>query len=322
MNEKLLIDLYRKINSSELQIEIALSYVKEFEQFLKGNNQSVEKADIEIIKNYIRLLIDKKLNTIDRLVAIARYFYLINRNDIYIYFTSILGRSGVIDSIKEKLKKMGGEDIANNLFENLAEPPLGSDFCEVNKFTAEMMERFEKSLSPPVYKKVLAGNHHQIPPQAFSEEKEIFDSFNSWEEYLKDKHRRKVAELQKYCDENKVWYEQVITQPVVDFVKKNQEILSAFKQGNKLYITKIPYNPDEYLKQSDPVLKRYYACHCPLARESILNDHINISPNWCYCSGGFAKFPFEVILGRELEVELLECVLGGSDRCRFAIELP
>lgn len=310
------------MNSSDGQIQIALGYVGELEQFLTRNNLSFENADIEIIKKYIHLLIDNDKNSTDRLVAIARYFYLINRNDIYIYFTSILGRIGVIDSIKNNLKELGGEEITWKLFNNFCEPPLGIDFQEVNRFTAEMMERFENNLSPPVYKKILAGNHHQISPHAFSEEKELFNSSDSLEEYLKDRHRRKVAELQKYCDEGKVWYEQIITQPVVDFVRENQEILSAIKINNKLYITKIPYDPDRYLKETDPVLKRYYACHCPLARESILNDQIKISPNWCYCSGGFAKFPFEVILNCELEVELLECVLNGSERCRFAIELP
>lgn len=322
MNEKLLSDLYQKLIYPDSQIKQAINYVKEFENYLKQQNLTMEETEIEDIKNYLEFLITENKNNADRLVAIARYFYLISKNEIYIYFTKILGRIGVVESIKGNLNKLKGNDFTESIFDNLKEPPLGSDFLLVNKFTADMMDRFEKNLSITQRKKVLAGNHHQIPAKAFKTEKEKFNSFDTWDEYLKDRHRRKVAELQEHCDQNKVWYEQKITQPVVDFVKNNQEILSAVKKDNCLMVTKIPYDPDRYLKESDPLKKKYYACHCPLARESILSDQVNISPHWCYCSGGFAKYPFEVILDQELEVELLECVLKGDDRCRFAIKLP
>ena len=140
--------------------------------------------------------------------------------------------------------------------------------------------------------------------------------------YLKERHQRRVLELQKYCDEGKVWFEQIITQEVVEHVRTNQEVLSAVRKDDTLYVTKIPYETQQYLTETDPIKKRYYYCHCTLAREAILNDSQNIDPNWCYCSAGFAKFPFEVILGKEeMEVTVLESVLSGSDKCRFAIKL-
>ena len=153
-----------------------------------------------------------------------------------------------------------------------------------------------------------------------NQEKEYYKKAESLDIYLKERHERKVKELQEYCDENKVWYEQVITQEVVDFVKNNQEILSAVKKENTLYVTKIPYEPDKYLKESDLILKRYYACHCSFARESILSQE-EVDFKWCYCSAGYAKFPFEVILEKELDVQVLESPLKGDKICRFAISL-
>ena len=85
-------------------------------------------------------------------------------------------------------------------------------------------------------------------------------------------------------------------------------------------MTKIPYDIVSYLKETDKTKKRYYACHCPFVRESILTTD-KVSKNWCYCSGGFAKFPFEQVLGRELKVTLMKSVLAGDDVCRFAIEI-
>ncbi len=45
------------------------------------------------------------------------------------------------------------------------------------------------------------------------------------------------------------------------------------------------------------------------------------SKEWCYCSGGYAKYPFEIILEQDLEVKLLETPLDGDHVCRFEIDL-
>jgi hypothetical protein len=127
--------------------------------------------------------------------------------------------------------------------------------------------------------------------------------------------------LQQYCDEKKIWFEQVITQEVIDYVRSNQEILSAVRDGDQLYVTKIPYDTLSHLAESEPRKKAFYACHCPFARESILSVTQSISENWCYCSGGFEKFPFDVILGQELKVKVLNTALKDDPICRFEISL-
>ena len=69
-------------------------------------------------------------------------------------------------------------------------------------------------------------------------------------------------------------------------------------------------------------MRRYYACHCPLARAAILDGKVKIPAVFCYCSGGFEKFAFDNIFGEPAEVEMLESVLNGDERCRFAITIP
>jgi hypothetical protein len=86
-------------------------------------------------------------------------------------------------------------------------------------------------------------------------------------------------------------------------------------------VTKIPYAPKQYLQATDPVLQRYYACHCPLVR-SALRDGVQISPTFCYCSGGYEKLHFDVIFEESIDVELLESALNGDVRCRFANKIP
>jgi predicted hydrocarbon binding protein len=69
-------------------------------------------------------------------------------------------------------------------------------------------------------------------------------------------------------------------------------------------------------------MKRYYACHCAWARESILSDDVDVSADFCHCSGGFTKQPWEAALDQPLEYEMVKSVLKGDDECSFVIQLP
>jgi len=110
-------------------------------------------------------------------------------------------------------------------------------------------------------------------------------------------------------------------QDVVDYVKEHQDIQTGIRQGDRIIVRKIPYNPDAWIKEADPLLKRFHACHCPFSRFSILTQ-MPVPDLWCYCSGGFTKLFFDYLYERDLEVELLESVLPGGESCRFAIRLP
>ena len=92
--------------------------------------------------------------------------------------------------------------------------------------------------------------------------------------------------------------------------------------GDIVYETKIPFLTRQYLAERDPVLKRYYACHCPWVRESLRRQSTRLVEDFCYCSGGFHKKVFEVIFAQPLKVDVLESALKGNLRCRFAIHLP
>jgi predicted hydrocarbon binding protein len=49
---------------------------------------------------------------------------------------------------------------------------------------------------------------------------------------------------------------------------------------------------------------------------------VKIKDTFCNCSAGFHKKTFEVIFEKTLKVDVLESILKGDDRCRFAIHLP
>jgi hypothetical protein len=131
-----------------------------------------------------------------------------------------------------------------------------------------------------------------------------------------------LNQLEHIKDEGGLFFSQEITDEVIEFVRSDPEISQGVRQGNTLYVTKIPYMAKEYLAETDPDRKRYYYCHCPWARESLRQSEGPVSARFCQCSAGFHKKPWEVIFGRRLEVDVLESVLKGDLRCRFAIHLP
>ena len=77
-----------------------------------------------------------------------------------------------------------------------------------------------------------------------------------------------------------------------------------------------------YINETDERKKRYYACHCPFARGSILAEGAEVSRTLCYCSLGHAKVMWEAILKMELDGEVLQSVLGGDLMCKYVIYLP
>jgi hypothetical protein len=314
-------EFLRGRNQTEDAIRAALDYVKEFEKYLAPRGKDLGTVDVDDIRAYAAELIADGKNTMDRFLALARYVYMVGLNDVYIYFTAILGGREVVASISDKLAAVAGEDTRNSVFEDILLPPLGSVPEEYPAVTARLVDRLQE-LGTAACREVLTDNHHGIPVQAFDRHKEWLREAGSIDAFLKKVHDEAVAELERYMSEGKIWYEQKITPDVVEFVKGNQEVLSAVRDGKYLYMTKIPYAPDAWLKESDPMIKRYLACHCPLARAALITSEPRIPMDWCYCSGGFEKLMFDVVFDEPTEVEVLESVLAGDPRCRFRVKIP
>ena len=66
-------------------------------------------------------------------------------------------------------------------------------------------------------------------------------------------------------------------------------------------------------------LARPVRCYCPLLRG--LPDGENVSTTYCQCSRGFVEKVWEKVLGRPVQVEILESCAAGAPECKFAIHL-
>jgi hypothetical protein len=317
---------YRKyLRKREMKVEAvedAVSTVMEFETRLRVDGKDFESATLDDLKEYISGLILGRLNTEDRLLALSRYFWLTKRNDFYSHFAAILGGRGVYESIGERLREVAGEEKYNEVFNGFSQPPLGSPPDAYPACTKELVDRLGTSLTPEQVKAALAGNHHRIPQGHFADMIKRWEKAATMKEFLEGEHEHLVAELEETMKAGRLWYEQVITPEVVEYVKNDQTIQNGVLVGDVVLKSKIPFAPDKWLREKDPKIRRYYACHCQLARDAILNDAAKPLSTFCYCSAGYEKLPLEVVLGVPLEVEVLENVLAGGEKCRFAIKIP
>lgn len=311
-----MLEIYKKNN--------LMSEYSEAVSLLKGiENKYGDLSNFspDIIDSVVEEMIINKANTVDNFVVLMRYYRAVKLDDLFIYLTQYTGMIDVLESILKRTKQLIGDERYKKVFNGFTVPVLGTSPKKLPSYVKDLMKRFNDNFTEKEIKQFLTGNNHNLSEKSQLREKLEYENSESFEEYLVGRHKRKVNELKDYMQNNQIWFEQKITQEVINYVEGNQEILSGKLINDKLYITKIPYDTNAFINAFDPIEKRYYACHCPFVRESIISRSDDIDEKFCYCSAGFAKFPFEVILNQKLGIKCIETVLGGSEICRFEIDM-
>jgi len=187
-----------------------------------------------------------------------------------------------------------------------------------------IMKHMAPLLTPEEARDAWFKVQHGIPVEIWHKsdmaEKEKYLKSGNIDQYLDLKRLERDTLLTRLRDEDKLWYTVEINDEVLEFVKSDPEMEVGQREGDKIYISKIPYNAVRYLHETDAKMKRYYACHCPLLREAILNDQ-PVSAEVCSCSLGHASH-YLAGLDQELKGEVLESAIQGNARCRFVFYLP
>jgi hypothetical protein len=87
-------------------------------------------------------------------------------------------------------------------------------------------------------------------------------------------------------------------------------------------------SPGTRLERAGDVIYQYYTprsysrpmrCFCSLVKG--LPEAETVSPTYCECSRGFVEWTWELILGRPVQVEVIETCMTGASECKFAIRL-
>lgn len=303
---------------SDQQIETALRLAERFEDYIAENG----KPDAATTWEFSKILIHEGNNTHANYLAMARYGTFIHNNDIYIAVLELLDGAEAQPNLYHRLAERFGEALRDEVFAEVGIAPLGIPSTEKPVYMFPVLERLIDKVGQLETEKLLKVCLRDLPDDYYRYERSKLNRSNNIDDYIRKKHRAFVQQLRLTQRKGQLFFAQEVTDDVIAYVKNNPEIESGVREGNILYVTKIPYNTKQYLLETDPTIKRYYACHCPWAREAIRNGGVNLNPTFCNCSGGFSKKPWEVIFSQTLDVDMLESVIKGDLRCRFAIHLP
>ncbi len=292
------------------------------ERLDKMSEKGVDHASVEDVDHLISALLKEQTLGLEMFYGLMRYFYMIGRTDLYIRLTQYTGGIGVFERILNRLEKVKGDVARKRITEKFTLPLLGTTPEKLPLYTEKLMILLKDELpTESLFERVLSGNNHGIPDEAFYEEKAAYEASESLTAYLNSYHQRQIETLRAHAESGKPWFEQKMTHDVVDFVASNPEIQGGVYKDGYIYETKIPYDIIKFLEAKTHTDKRYYACHCPFARERITDDLKDIDALWCHCSGGFVKRRYEVIFGRPLKAKPLENALKGDEYCRFMIDV-
>ena len=183
------------------------------------------------------------------------------------------------------------------------------------------MDRFDKIIDKNTSKKVLSKVRHGMKPSQSAWAREKFLKIGNLDEFIKQSLDESISHFEKLYIEKTDFYGDIITKEVLDFLKTSPSTLAGVRDGDKIIITAFPANMQKYLTAADSKMKRYYACHCPFAKESILAEK-TVSSTLCYCSFGHVKNFWEAVFDRELDGEVLTSALKGDIKCEYFIYIP
>jgi hypothetical protein len=248
------------------------------------------------------------------LLALARYGRFLKNNEIYVAALELLDGAEVMGNLSQKLAAEVGPVRRDAIFAGIPLPTPGTSGAE----------KAARMVDPAVCHRVLGDGLRDLKDEWYLDERRKFQECGGVDAYLVRKKGDLVAELERIQAEGGLYFSQPVTPEVLDFVRCTPEIGGGVRQGNILYVVKIPYQAHEYVTAADNQHRRYAYCHCPWVRESLHPGRhlLQVSATFCECSVGFVKKPWEVIFDRHLEAEVVESVLEGDLWCKIAVHLP
>ena len=298
------------------QMDAAIALVERFEAFAAsaGGVLSTEMAWA-----FSEQLIREGQNTKDNYLVLARYGLFTGNNTLFVAILELLDGAEAQGNLYRRVAEQFGTNVRDEVFAGIGVAPLGLPTPAKPRMMHPVIERLAARVGEQACRALLADSLRDLPDEHYVQERQRYQEANSLDEYLRRRKQAFVEQLETCQREGRLFFAQEITAEVIAFVNDDPEIGGGQREGNIVYETKIPFMTTRYLAETDPVLKRYYYCHCPWAREAIKNGDVTLMAAFCQCSAGFHKKPWEAALQRPIQVQVLESVLKGDLRCRFAI---
>ena len=313
-----------KNNVSQEKADDFIAILNEFNKYLEKKDLTVDSIPTGGILEYTEYVIENgSEKVLELLIALYHYAHFTKKYDYIIEITDIEESSNAMDNLYLRIAEQFDEKIRDEIFEDMDIPPLGVNPEKTPEFTKEIMKRLEHKLGVENTIKLLTPCLHGRPIEPIKKDREDFLRLNDIDEFLRLKKQQLIERVQKHQKEGTLEYAQYVDEEVVDYIKNSPTISPGIREGDKIIVTKIPYQIRKALNAEDERMKRYYTCYCAWVRGAIKNGtEKEISPNFCHCSAGFIKLYWDIIFDQPTKVEPIETPLTGKVECKFAIHIP
>lgn len=301
------------------EISNAIVLIEHFDEFLQMPGQSPSR---ETTWEYSQLLISRQMNTTENYITLIRYCAYIQEREMQVAFLELVDGGEVSENLYQKVATQFGEVLRDEVFDGIGIAPYGIGTPQKPAYVHPVIQRMNQKLGTNTVCQFLSGCMRDLPDEMYDDDIQMFFETGNIDDFITKRKEKFLNKLEKCMQQGKLFFAQEITPEVLAFVRSEPEIGGGKRVGQVIYETKIPFMTREFLEEEDPLMRRYYYCHCPWTREAIRRGNVSIAENFCYCSGGFHKKLWELIYECPLKVEVLESVAWGNDCCRFAIHLP
>ena len=283
---------------------------------------TLDSVTAERVRLFAASMIDRGLNEHNGFVGIYVYADMIENRDLQVAILDLFDGFEILGNLYRAIGEELGAEAQARIFEGVELPPLGTTPLEWTRVNAVVFPRLESMADAATVRRILRSGLRNLPDADYLPIRERYEEFDDIDAFLDDRGRRHLDALTNHRDEGSLYIGQMIDDAVLQFVRSNPEIGRGVRRGTTILETKIPHQSIEYLAADDLATKQYRVCHCPVVKESMVHDDLEISSTFCDFCPSFNAKPWEVIFGHKLEYDVLESARRGGRWCRFAIHLP
>ena len=282
----------------------------------------LDAATADQVASFASLMVAEGRNERQRFVGIYLYAGMIGNYDLQVGVLELFDGFEILGNLYRVVGAELGDEARAAIFENVALPQIGTSPLDWTRVNAVVFPRLEAMTDADTVKRILRSGLRDLPDADYFPIKERYAAINDTDAFLEDRGRRHLERLTRHRDEGTPYFNQLIDDDVLEFVRANPEIGQGVRSGTTIIEVKIPHQSIEYLAAIDLATKQYRVCHCPVVKESMDHHDLSIPSTFCEFCPSFNAKPWEVIFGKKLEYEVLESVKRGGEWCKFAIHLP
>ncbi|MFX0172995.1 MAG: hypothetical protein ACFE9L_13865 [Candidatus Hodarchaeota archaeon] len=306
----------------ENEIPNHLEAINGFIQFLEEKNETIKSFSYGNLIEYADQLSSKDSVAARHLIiGLWKYFPFIGMHNHMEELLDIAESFPAMKTLYDRIAEWHGEAVRDEIFKGIEIPPLGTHPEKKPQITKSVMKRLEEKLGKEKTIELLRPCLHRGQPVGTDKEK--LHELRDLDKFLKIQREQFVKEVEKHRNDGTAMFAQLVDDEALEYVKTVPTMGAGVRNDNKIIISKVPYQIKKFLNADTNPMKRYYWCYCPWVRGAIKDGtEKEISPNFCYCSGGYFKLYWDEIFDQSITVEPLKAALWGDMVCQFAIEIP